>query len=223
MLKKNDAYTFLMYGTLGFIVLTALAMLAYPGGRYHDHYSKGYSFFTNFFSDLGRYKTFLREPKYISLCLFLIAIFSLAYTVVNFVFQFLEDVTPNQYISVKNIAKASTILFALLLCGVALTPYDKLFLWHSLTSKSCFLMMLPMCLSMSFLVFKDDILHNKYSLLMALVSIALLIYVYILFFGPNVASSPYFQPVAQKAIVYLLIFALMYLASGCKKYWIKHQ
>lgn len=219
MLKKLNAYALLFYGTISFMILTALAMLAYPGGRYHQHDSDGYSFSSNFFSDLGRYKTFLGEDKYISLFLFCVAIFSLALITVNFVFQFLKDITPNAYNQIKNITRVSTILFAVLLCGVALTPYDRLFVWHAFTSKACFLMMLPMCISMSYLVYKDKILHNKYSVFMALVSIALFIYVYILFFGPSVASSPHFQPVAQKIIVYLLIFALMYLSIGCKKYF----
>lgn len=218
MLDKINAYTLLFYGTINFVVLTALGMLFYPGGKFHDHYSKGYSFFENFFSDLGRYKTFTREPKYISLFLFLIAIFTLSVVVINFVFKFLKDVTPSGYPTVKTVAKIFTILFALLLCGVALTPYDKFFLWHAFTSKACFLMMLPMCLSLSFLVYKDQILSNKYAIFMLSVSIVLLIYIYILFFGPTVGSNKFFQPVAQKIIVYLLIFSLMYLAQGCRRY-----
>ncbi|MDQ2713331.1 MAG: hypothetical protein M3Z08_00285, partial [Chloroflexota bacterium] len=37
-----------------FLLLTVIAMLLYPGGTMANHHSQGYTFFLNFFSDLGR-------------------------------------------------------------------------------------------------------------------------------------------------------------------------
>jgi hypothetical protein len=218
VLKKTNAYQLLFFGTVNFVVLTAIAMLVYPGGTTNDHYTNHYSFLTNFFSDLGRYKTFLGEYKFASLILFAVAMFTLAFVVVIFVFQFLKDVVPNKYQGTKRATKVCAILFALLLCGVVLTPYDKLNLWHGVTSKLCFLMMLPMCTCMSYLVYKDKILKNKYAIFMLSVSVALVIYIFILFFGPTADKNTYLQTVAQKIIVYLLIFSLMFLSIGCQKY-----
>ena len=44
----------LLYACAQFVVLTIAAMLAYPGGNAQDAGAKGYSFFENFFSDLGQ-------------------------------------------------------------------------------------------------------------------------------------------------------------------------
>ena len=44
------------------------------------------------------------------------------------------------------------------------------------------------------------------------------IYLYILILGPKSNENPYLQTVAQKVIVYSLVFSLMYLAIGAKKY-----
>ena len=49
-----------------FLVSTAVAMLFFPGGTILDHNTKGYSFFNNFFSELGRWRTHNGEIKWIS-------------------------------------------------------------------------------------------------------------------------------------------------------------
>jgi hypothetical membrane protein len=40
-------------GCIQFVLLTIIAMLAYPGGMHPAIASTGYNFFENFFSDLG--------------------------------------------------------------------------------------------------------------------------------------------------------------------------
>jgi hypothetical membrane protein len=70
---RTRIFDLVVAGCLGFIVLTALAMLVYPGGTASDATTRGYSFFTNFFSDLGRTQARNGEPNTMAASLFFIA------------------------------------------------------------------------------------------------------------------------------------------------------
>jgi hypothetical protein len=61
-------------GALLFILLTAAAMLVYPGGTPTEPTRHGYSFFINVFSDLGRTRTFTGESNRLSQILFTIGV-----------------------------------------------------------------------------------------------------------------------------------------------------
>ena len=51
---KRWAYILSMVGCAQFIFFTFLGMIFYAGGTYKDPSIEGYSFFMNFFSDIGR-------------------------------------------------------------------------------------------------------------------------------------------------------------------------
>ncbi len=214
----------LFFSTINFIVCTALAMLLYPGGKYNDHFSKGYSFIENFFSDLGRWHTFDGHYKWASFVLFVYSMGMLAVGTIVFVRAFLQDHADRQRYPVAYYAAfISTLLFSIFLLGVPLTPYDLALDAHMFTTRAAFIMMVPLSWSVSFLIYKHEEMPNRYIFLLFLVSFALIVYIYILFWGPRVSENPYFQPVSQKVIVYLLSFSLMYLAHGCKKYLIQRS
>ncbi len=59
-LKKIIVYLGI-FGALQFLVLTTYGMWIYPGGTIHERSLESYSFLTNYFSDLGRTKTFRGE------------------------------------------------------------------------------------------------------------------------------------------------------------------
>ncbi|MHA1933530.1 MAG: hypothetical protein ACW96X_13380, partial [Promethearchaeota archaeon] len=52
--SRKAIYILSMVGCFQFVILTAIAMLFYKGGTYIDHFSSGYIFWQNYFSDLGR-------------------------------------------------------------------------------------------------------------------------------------------------------------------------
>jgi hypothetical membrane protein len=53
-----------------FFLMTAIAMLLYPGGTFVDPSTRGYSFFANFFSDLGATRTPSGATNTLSMILF---------------------------------------------------------------------------------------------------------------------------------------------------------
>lgn len=212
-------FRLMFLSTINFILATGLAMLLYPGGKYHDHHSLGYSFIENFFSDLGRWRTFTGETKQASLFLFVYAMCTLALSTLLFVRGFLKDHADRQRYPVSYYtAIVSALIFSVCIFGVVLTPYDLLLDEHILVTRLAFIAMVPLSWSVSFLIYRHDEVPNRFMLLLFSVSFVLIVYVYILFFGPKVSENRYFQPIAQKAIVYLLSVSLMYLSYGCRKY-----
>src|SRR2546428_13670822 len=57
-----------------FYLLITLSMLLYPGGTKADPHTQGYSFFTNFLSDLGHTATPSGQSNIASMVLFIIAL-----------------------------------------------------------------------------------------------------------------------------------------------------
>src|SRR3954463_10483256 len=54
MLRTLAALTFARWAIMVALALFVTAMLLYPGGTAHDPLTRGYAFFRNFGSDLGR-------------------------------------------------------------------------------------------------------------------------------------------------------------------------
>ena len=57
-----------------FIILQFLGMLVYTGGTIHDIETSGYSFTSNFFSDMGTYVARKGEPNYLSMIIFALSL-----------------------------------------------------------------------------------------------------------------------------------------------------
>jgi hypothetical protein len=68
------AFRFTRWACAQFVVLTALAMVVFPGGSRADPTSRRYSFFHNFFSELGLTVTRSGAPNTVCLILFVTAL-----------------------------------------------------------------------------------------------------------------------------------------------------
>jgi predicted membrane channel-forming protein YqfA (hemolysin III family) len=221
MPKKFDVFSGLLYSTVAFVVLTGAAMLLYPGGKYYDHNSIGYSFWENFFSDLGRYKTYSGGSKYVSTFLFIVAIVQVSVIFVVFIKVFIAKIADKEkYPSIKRITQYSSYAYAFLLCCTAFTPYDRLFIYHVIVVNFSFMAMMIASFGISFLLFKNSVFPNQYAVLFFLLGILLIVYVYMLFKFPALieGADPYLQPTAQKIVAYTMILSQMYLATGCRRY-----
>ena len=114
-------------GFLQFIVLTFIAFFFYTGGTVWDPTSPGYSFFYNFFSDLGMINSYSGAPNTIAAVIFFIAImvFGLS-TIILFIifpFTFIEDLKLK---IVSIIGSVFGVLCGIMSIGVAFTPGDIL-------------------------------------------------------------------------------------------------
>ncbi len=218
-LKKLHPFSILFWANLSFLLLTLLAMLVYRGGSYHIHEAIPYDFFRNFFSDLGRAHTFVGTSNMPSQALFCFAILLLSSGLSIFIRPFLLRLQESKSFPIAYYtALISAYSFSIFLLAVAATPYDLYFPQHLLSVRIAFILLVPLCLSISFLVYHHEELPNRYFMLLLFDAVMLCIYIFILFKGPRISDSPTFQPISQKIIVYMLSLGMLYLSAGAKKY-----
>lgn len=219
MKKIPFPFQLLQISCIAFLVLTAIAMFFFPGGTILDHNTKGYSFFNNFFSELGRWRTHTGETKWISFIGFELAlvIHSIAMFVFNIYFlKSTDSIKLNK--SLYYIALISGSIFPFLLTGIAFTPCDLVLPQHMDFVYAAFGTLIPLSFSYTFLVRQHHILPNKYGNVLMIIVVSIALYLLLMIFGPSPKTVPYVQQTAQKIIVYAMIFSLLYLTRGCKKY-----
>lgn len=194
-------------------------MLFFPGGTILDHNTKGYSFFNNFFSELGRWRTHNGATKWVSFFGFEIAL--VFHSIAMFIFNiyFLRHTQSLQLNKTAHYtALISGSIFPFLLSGIAFTPCDLVLPQHMDFVYAAFGMLIPLSLSYTILIRRHHLLPNKYGNIMLVIVVSIAVYILLMKFGPSPKVVPYVQQTAQKIIVYSMVFCLMYLTSGCMKY-----
>lgn len=202
--------TVLLYASVQFLVLTAIAMLIYPGGAYYENGSNGYLFLSNFFSDLGATVTPSGRPNLASHILFLVALASVGVALILASSNWRVIVARHQAAQAAGWAtQALEVIAGLGFIGIAATPWNLVLDAHNAFVKAAFgfLLLYDLCL----LIIQ---LRNGwpaiYTAANAVYLLLLLAYVGILFAGPRVdtKSGLEFQVLAQKIIVYASVVNL---------------
>lgn len=160
-------------------------MIYFPGGTVLNHYTKGYSFFNNFFSELGRWRTILAVQTGFLFCFEIALIFhSIAMFVFNFQFlKFTKSIQLNKM--AHYIAFISGSLFPFLLTGIALTPCDLVLPIHMNFVYAVLGTLIPLSFSYTLLICQHHILPNKYGNVLLVIVIAIALYILIMLFGPR--------------------------------------
>jgi hypothetical protein len=133
--SKKPLY-FLALGSVQYIILTTIAMFFYPGGSNSDPkggpYTAGYTFFENYFSDLGREIAINGISNMIASKLYLIATLVYGLSLIPFFLtipqEFSDDSHGKKYVKQASIfgiiAGLGTILYAI-------APLDTMGAFHS--------------------------------------------------------------------------------------------
>jgi hypothetical membrane protein len=211
---------FILSGLLGaiqFLFLTALAMWLYPGGTIHEPHLESYSFFTNYFSDMGRTYTFDRTPN--TYCHYLFKT-SLTITGLSLILFFL--ITPSLFES-----EASKVFIAIAVCfgvaaglcyiGIGWVPWDVDYWNHTGYVRTGFLAFLGMTFFYSIAILFDHQYPNKYAFAFLIFGLVLGVQIVIMLFGPRAyrnENALLLQAVAQKVVVYSEILVMIYQARG---------
>ncbi|MHA2218280.1 MAG: hypothetical protein ACXACY_20295, partial [Candidatus Hodarchaeales archaeon] len=149
---RNVAFLFTIFGCFQFVLLSSLAMFLYGGGTRINPNSLGYTFFLNFFSDLGRTQSF-GNPNTGSAILFFTALIvaNIAFAVYFFAIPgIINTEKPRQ---LKTISFLGILNAALFSC-VALTPANLFPVLHDLIVLLTFILSFIVSILMYFL-FKD--------------------------------------------------------------------
>jgi hypothetical protein len=200
----------LIYASLQFVLLTALAMLIYPGGAVYEQGADRYLFFRNFFSDLGATITPSGRPNLPSHILFAIALGCVGLALVVASSNWKVIVARRQAARGAGFAsQAFEIIAGLGFIGIAATPWNLVLDAHNGFVRAAFGFLLAYDLCLLLIQLRNRwpaacVAANAVYLLL------LLAYVGILFFGPAVdtKSGLEFQVGAQKIIVYASVINL---------------
>ena len=200
-----------LFGSLQFIIITFIAMPFYPGGTYIDSNVSGYSFFFNYFSDLGMTVSYSHENNLISFVLFSItlSIFALSYLLffINAVFIFKEN-KLEKILSVFGLIFAG--LSAISSIGAAFTPLDLYFDEHNLFAGGVFLWALFPFITYSIVIYLNKKYSKKFSIPFIIVVILLIGIIIANFLGPSnqTPEGLLLQVTLQKIILYFWCISL---------------
>lgn len=201
-----------------FVIFQGLGMLSYPGGTIHDQSTSGYSFTSNFFSDMGAYKARNGEPNYLSMIFFSISLmfvgvsFTLYYLALPIIFG---KNKINYYLSW--VGTIFAFFGSICLIGTGLTPTDLVFDIHVFFANNIFHSFLITSFFYSIVIFNSKIFKKRYAIGYAIFFISILSYVGVLQFGPSVNSGQselVFQVVSQKLIVIVFFLTVVHQTFG---------
>ena len=203
---------------IGFMFCVLMSMYLYKGGVYHmisadgipmcpgnscideGHWTEGYLFFKNFLSDLGRTQTHSGQLNFHSSLLFNMALTLGGITYILF-YIFLKDLFPNKILA--KIGSLLGICGAVSFIGVAFTPADEFIVPHIMANESIFRFFFLSTIIYSWLMYKSDLIDNKYLIGNIIFIVSLFAYILILAYGrkPYEPSGIEFQAVSQKFIM----------------------
>jgi hypothetical protein len=220
-LKHLRLYDLVILGSGIFIFLTLIAMFTFPGGTQLNPAARGYSFFHNFFSELGYLRTRSGEANPVSALLFFIGLLSAGSGLVLFSLIF-----PALFRSsiIGRVAGFLGSIFGLLsgICfiGVAFTPADVFKDWHIFFVLWAFRLFPVGVFFFAIAIFSEPGYPNKYACLLIGFGVWLVTYIWLLENGPS-PSTPgglLIQVTGQKIIGYASILSVLLQAEGAKRY-----
>jgi len=122
---REKAFIFGMIGTITYVILGLIAMVFYAGGTMINPKAPGYTFWENWFSDLGRTKGYSGKDNTVSMIIIIIAVsvlgISLIITAIALPYFFREN-SLEKWLSI--IGTFFLIIHGILIVGNAFTPWD---------------------------------------------------------------------------------------------------
>ena len=236
MHKKVKTYLIKLpiYSISIFYFFCIISAYFYPGSEKEiiNFKSENYSITHNFFSELGCLRTntdetnlnILKKDNTLSMILFNSGLILIGVTLIMFYYTFeklfilLKDkVSLNYFKFTKTLGILSGIFFS----GVGFVPHDLNFELHVFFANGAFLILFCLCIFHTITIYKSLYVSNIYSFGYLLFCCALLIYVILIFFGPQIGPGKIFtenelilQVVSQKIIVLIFTIAILSQVYG---------
>lgn len=197
-------------------------MAEYPGGTIHDRATEGYSFWYNYFSDLGRTRSWNGAPNALSSRLFQAGLVTVGISLGAY-FLVLPAIFRNaeaRFLAV--VASVMGLMAAASYIGIALNPLNVNYRLHTVFVRVGFIAFLAMSLFYTLSILNEPGYPRHYARAFAVFSLILGVQVAIMLFGPRSWSSPgalLLQASAQKVVVYAEMLCMVYQGVGAWR-WI---
>lgn len=216
---RERVYFLTTVGCIQFVLLTLVAMVLYPGGTHGDPTTKGYSFFRNFFSDLGLTGTFSGDPKFVSFLLFTLAMVFAGVALAAFFIafpSFFSSSPLGKWLSI--LGSIAGILSGVAFIGVAL-PGNLYPESHELSVQVAFLAFFAAVLLYTPAILLKRDYPRIYFWVFIAFAVLLGVYIWLLFEGPpaNTSTGLIIQATGQKIIVYAAFISMFIQSHGARK------
>lgn len=218
---QKQAFKLSIWGGSLFVLLTFTAMLVFPGGTLTDPTTRGYSFFENFFSELGFFTTESGAANYWSAALFFAAMIMAGASLILFCLAFRQFfLANNRQRWLSGLGMVVGVLSGICFIGVAFTPADILLGPHVFFVTWAF-RLFPLCACLyAAVIFAHPDYPKRYGWLFAGFMICLVAYILLLELGPHAGetyASQVIQSMGQKIIVYVSIIMIGVQSWGALK------
>jgi len=209
-----------IFAAIQFFVLTTLAMFLYPGGTIHHHEYESYDFLYNYFSDLGRTRTFDGDSNLTCHLLFKTALGISGASLIAFFMALPSLFRSNGSKAIILIASFLGILSGICYIGIAAVPYNVDYWSHRTLVRTGFILFLFMSFFYTAAILANKHYPNRYAVAFGIFVIILAVQVYIMLLGPRAYHSNdglFLQATAQKVVVYAEILCMLYQSLGAIK------
>ncbi len=222
--KTNTHFTMCkltILSTIIFAICFILAMLFYPGGTQLDTNIRGYSFFSNFFSDTGRITSYSGESNIISMIFFAIALILTNVCLIFFHFENIQFYKhKNKFNSLRNVAGISGIISAITAIFIPIFPEDIYPTAHMIVTLTFSNLLLFMLIFYAIIIkketnYSDDIFRLIMIYVIFLILYLSLIMTNILGFNEDISLS--LKATGQKIAIIYGFFCIASLAYGMQK------
>ena len=217
---QQRVFSVIMFGCVLFVVLTFAAMPFYPGGTFADPTASGYSFFTNFFSELGLTRTRTGQPNTVSAILFFTAMV-LGGTGLGLFFiafpQFFTKSRSGRLLS--RIGSIFGVISALCFIGIGFTPANLYIKAHMAFVMWAFRILPLAVILYAVAILREPGYPNRYGFVFVAFAILLVLYVALITAGPgrDTPEGLMIQVTGQKVIVYAIIISMFIQARGARE------
>ena len=208
---RKTVFEFVLWGCTIFVLLTVLAMFFYAGGTFSEPTKTGYSFFENFFSDLGMTVSHSGRPNLVANILFTVALTLVGLGMMLFFIafpQFFRDEPLSKKLSL--LGSALGFVSGLCFIGVAVTPHNLYLDAHTEFVLWAF-RLFPLAVLFYTLAMRRIGYDHRAVLIFGVFFIFLVAYLLLLEFGPGIQtySGMLIQATGQKLIVYSSILSVI--------------
>jgi hypothetical protein len=191
-------------------------MLLDAGGREVDPHSQGYSFLTNFLSDLGHTVSISGQSNIASMVLFILALIlaAIATGLFSLAFTQLFTLTPLT-IRLSRLGALCGLIAGICIIGVAVVPEDLSSWLHNFCIYAALVVFVAAYLLFFLAVVRTKGLPKRVSWVFIALGVVLAVYtiisVWVTFFGPAPGTPAWviIQATGQKIIIYVAVLALL--------------
>ena len=217
--RRKQVFSLIAAGCILLVILTAIAMLFYPGGTASDPATIGYSFFTNFFGDLGRTQARNGQPNPVASPMFFIALTLAGAALIAFFVAFARFLArPRLERVLAGIGSLAGIVAGMCFIGVAFTPANSNGTLHTQFVLAAFEAFTVAAILYFSVIVREPKYPKRFAVVFGVFAVLLLLYLGLLFFGPTTRTPEgvLIQVTGQKIIVYASIVGVLIQALSAR-------